>query len=99
MNFGSALPRCFNRSELGSPRSYCLRIPFANSVGDPVVLNRSPFTDTVFPTASPPRPETFSKLISDTISTLIEVTAGVAPVNTDESPVSVKVPSLLIVPT
>src|SRR6266446_5095403 len=83
----------------GSRRSYCLRIAFANSVGDPAVLNRSPLTDTVFPAASPLSPETSSKRISSTGSTLIEVTAAVAPVNSGESDVSVNVPSLLMVPT
>jgi serine/threonine protein kinase len=46
------------------------------------VLNRNPLTDTVLPTASPLSPETCSHLISDTCSTVIDVTGGVAPVNT-----------------
>jgi hypothetical protein len=45
------------------------------------VLNRNPLTDTVSPTASPLNPETCSHLISDTCSTVIDVTGGVASVN------------------
>jgi serine/threonine protein kinase len=49
------------------------------------VLNRNPLTDTVLPTASPLNPETCSRLISDTCSTVIDVTGGVAPVTPEQA--------------
>src|SRR5258705_12768816 len=77
---------------------YCLWTAFARRVGAPVVLNRRPFTETLLPAARLPRPETFSHSISETRLTLMEVIGGVAPVKSGDKPVSIKVPSPLIVP-
>src|SRR5258708_34947794 len=54
----------------------------------------------VLPGVSELRPEKSSKRIWDNVTTLIVVIDGVAPVNKEESPVSVKVPVVvLMVPT
>ena len=70
------------------------------SVGVPDVLKRSPFTDTVSPTASDVWFGKSSKFMNRSVWTVIVVTGGVAPVNNGDSFVSVKVPfAELVVPT
>src|ERR1700740_1766921 len=59
-------------------------------VGVPEVLNNSPFTDTVLPTASNVWFGNSSKFMNGSIWTLIVVTGGVAPVNNGDRFVSVK---------
>ena len=73
----------------------CSRILRVTSVGAPDVLKSKPFTDTVPLTAGSPDPEPSMTSMPESVSTVIVVTAGIAPVNRGESPVKVNVPALV----
>src|SRR6516164_4253313 len=64
------------------------------SVGVVGVLNSSPFTDTVLPTASCDWFGKSSKFMFESVMTVMVFTGGVAPVNRAERPVNVNVPLL-----
>ena len=60
------------------------------SVGVGDILNSSPLTDTVLPIAGKLGPEPSSMSVFERVTTLIDVTGGVAPVNNGEVGVRVK---------